>query len=141
VSGKRDRAIELRDLALHIIHSRGTWEEIPVRGGAPMRMLGFRDGDLRILFRTPFQAIPAAPPLMQYVAAMLGRDPRINLLYGLDIWCKGKVLNIEWADDGALTVVSYKSGEWERELRRLAGADVPPLPPVAARSAAAATRH
>jgi len=26
------------------------------------------------------------------------------------------VLNIEWADDGAVAVVSYKPGDWESRL-------------------------
>jgi hypothetical protein len=47
---------------------------------------------------------------------MLLRAP--YLPYGRDIWCtnKGKVLGIEWADDGRVGLVSYKPGDWERDL-------------------------
>jgi hypothetical protein len=41
-----------------------------------------------------------------------------NLPYGLDIWWNNKVLNIEWSDGGRINVVSYKPGQWERELER-----------------------
>jgi len=34
----------------------------------------------------------------------------------------GKVLNVEWSDNGEAIVVGYKPGLWEQELERLAGA-------------------
>jgi hypothetical protein len=112
---KRDRAIELRDIALRVVRQRGTWEPV----GPSMRMLSFRDGDLGISLRTPFQRLSEPPASVRYVAALSGQDAS-NLPCGLDVWCPKKVLNIEWADDGRVLVVSLKRGDWEQRLSALA---------------------
>jgi hypothetical protein len=56
--------------------------------------------------------------LVRRNAALHGLDPPENLPYGLDVWRGGKKLNIEWSDAGQVVVVSYKAGDWERELER-----------------------
>jgi hypothetical protein len=48
-----------------------------------------------------------------------GLRPPQHLPYGLDVWERGKVLNIEWSDNNVL-VVSYKAGSWKQDLERLA---------------------
>jgi len=117
---KRDRAIELRNLALAVVRLHGTWE--PVLGGP--NSLKFRgSGGFIIGFRTPFQKLPldALPELAHYLAAQARKPPPRTLPYGLDIWAPKKVLNIEWTeDDGRIDVVSYRPGRWECGLEKLA---------------------
>ena len=74
-------------------------------------MLGLDLGDLSMLYRTPFQALPQPSEHVRYLQAMLGG--RGNLPYGLDIWHnRKKVMLVEW-DEGEFQLVSYKPGEWK----------------------------
>ena len=104
---KRDRAIELRDLALAVVKARGTM--VPPSGKRASVLTFSKDG-LTVFYRTPFQQLPEGNTK--------------NLPYGLDIWRGRKVMNIEWADDGRVDVVSYRQGPWERELEALAQKEV-----------------
>jgi hypothetical protein len=112
----RERALQLRDIALDIVRQRGSLEPT---GDGGLRLLVFRDGDLGIALRTPFQRPPPVPEAMKYWAAMTGRH--VDLPYGLDVWFPKKVLNVEWADDGRAVIVCFRRGEWERRLEALAG--------------------
>ncbi|MFY9836772.1 MAG: hypothetical protein WAK55_09930, partial [Xanthobacteraceae bacterium] len=109
--------IQLRNLALRLVKARGIWER---SHGGP-HLLMFREGanGLVIGYRTPFQRVPPPSALAKYVAALNCKASFGNLPYGLDVWRKYKVLNIEWSDDGCVDLVSYRSGQWERELKRL----------------------
>jgi hypothetical protein len=112
---KRERAIQLRDLAVSMIRERGKLE--PAIGDVKLMM--FQDRDLRIVYRTPFQQLPrkaVAPQHAKYLAAMRGKPSPDSLPYGLDIFCPAKVLNIEWDDKGRIDVLSYKPGDWEQRL-------------------------
>lgn len=114
---KRERAIELRDIALPIIKARGTWHE--TQPGWP-NLLGFGDDALKIAFRSPFQKLPPPSGELVHKAITYGVTLPQSLPYGLDIWARTKVLNIEWSDDGDVAVLSYKVGSWEQELKKLA---------------------
>jgi hypothetical protein len=101
-SKRKDQAIAARDRALAVLSAHGTMEKIArIPGGA------FKNEFFQMFLRTPFQSVHGTEK---------------NLPYGLDIWLLqgGKVLNIEWSDAGAIEVISYKPGEWENELRRIA---------------------
>jgi hypothetical protein len=111
---KRQRAIQLRDLALQVIQTSGSWSS-----SGEVKALKYRGDDLSILYRTPFQRLPETPDHIKYMGAFLGVDTQ-NLPYGLDIWSLRKVLNIEWDDKGRVILVSYKRGEWEKKLEALA---------------------
>jgi hypothetical protein len=114
---KKERAIQLRDLAVAVVRARGMWQEVSGR-----RVLEFRHGDWCMILRTPFQKLHDAPRESEkYWAALEGRPPRgLNLPYGVDVWCGPKVLNVEWDDNGLVDVIGYKPGSWERELEKLA---------------------
>ena len=115
---KRDRALELRDLALAVLRARGVWQPVRVNDGT-IQALTFDDDGLSILHTTPFQRLPQPTGVfIKYLSALHGLDLPQNLPYGLDIWRGGKKLNIEWSDSGQVVVVSYKAGDWERELER-----------------------
>ncbi len=51
-----------------------------------------------------------------------GLLPTQNLPHGLDVWQNpgGKVLNIEWSDTGEVAMISFKRGEWETRLEKIA---------------------
>jgi hypothetical protein len=118
MSEETKRAIELRDLALAVVKARGAWQA--TRGGP--NLLYYRDDALNIAYRSPFQKPPPLSREVVRLAMNYGMMPEINLPHGLDIWQKGKpgkVLNIEWSDNGAVIVVSYKSGPWEQALHKL----------------------
>ena len=114
---KQERAIELRDLALSVVKARGAWTK--TKPGEP-NLLMFDNGDLRIAYRSPFQKMPPPSGELIRTSMALGLMPLEKLPYGLDIWARGKVLNVEWSD-GDVNVRSYKAGSWERELETLAG--------------------
>jgi len=116
---KRDRAIELRDLALTLVKARGGWQE----GGGP-KSFEYRVASLTVAHRSPFQKLPALGGDVVRAARAHGRMAKNNLPHGLDIWWRpdGKVLNVEWSDNGEVIVVGYKPGLWEQELERLAAA-------------------
>ena len=112
---KQERAIELRDLALTVVRAHGSWQSL----GNKLRLLTYNSDDLRIALQTAFQLLPShVPPLAKYLAAQRGMPSPVNLPYVIDVWDGGKVLSVQWADDGAVLVVSYKPGTWERDLER-----------------------
>ena len=121
---KRDRAIELRELSLTVVRAHGSWQT----AGNRLRLLTCDRGDLRIALQTPFQQQPSqVPSPAKYLAAQSGKPSAVNLPYVIDVWDGGKVLSVQWADDGTVLVVSYKPGVWERDLERHANeAAVPP---------------
>ncbi len=49
----------------------------------------------------------------------LARVSRERTPYCFEIWRPGKVLNIEWTEEGLINVVTYKEGPWEAELMAL----------------------
>jgi hypothetical protein len=106
-----------KEWALSVVKARGAWQG----AGRGPNLLMFHDGNLRIAYRAPFQELP--PPsgaLMRKSMELMayGLRPPQNLPYGLDIWERGNVLNIEWSDND-VHVVSYKAGSWEQDLERL----------------------
>jgi hypothetical protein len=112
---KQERAIELRDLALTVVRTRASSQIV----GNKLRLLTCHCDDLRIALQTPFQQQPSqAPPMAKYLAAQRGKPSPVNFPYVIDVWDGGKVLSVQWADDGAVLVVSYKPGTWERDLER-----------------------
>jgi hypothetical protein len=108
---KLARAVALRDVALTVVSRTGRWER-----GSGVNLLTAQMGSLMISYRTPFQRLPARDGRLVAKAASLGLRLPQNLPYGLDIWAPKKVLNLEWDDRGAVTLVSFKSGVWEAEL-------------------------
>lgn len=104
-------AIEVRNAALWILKRFGEFQEI--QGSYPH--LRWSEGNLIISHRTPFQRMIRAGG--SYEAALAGQSP-LNLRYGLDIWDRavGKVLNVEWDDDGKVELVSFRRGDWEAQI-------------------------
>jgi hypothetical protein len=110
------RAIATRDKALDMLRNHGTWGTVSGPGSKPIRVLMHKAGNFQMMHRTPFQRLGETPDYAKYLATLYGSGRNYNLPYALDVWCGKKVLNIEWADDGRVELVSYKPGDWERGL-------------------------
>jgi hypothetical protein len=112
---KREHAIALRDLALTVARAHGSWQTV----GRKLRLLTCHLDDVRIALQTPLQQQPSdIPPLTKYLAAHRGKPTPVYLPYVMDVWDGGKVLSLQWADDGSVEIISYKPGTWERDLER-----------------------
>jgi hypothetical protein len=97
-----ERAIVLRDLALALVKKQGSWHQ-----AGPARLLIAEQGDLMIAHRAPFQKVPPVSASVEY-----GAKP-----FAIDVWHNEKsVLFVEWDDQGATDVVTYRPGDWEHEL-------------------------
>jgi hypothetical protein len=126
MSPRKERAIELRDVALPVVKALGAWQET----GSGPNLFSFNDAARRfhIAYRSPFQKMspPSGETLRQ--SMVRGSLPKVNLPNGLDIWAaSGKVLNIEWSDKDVLVV---RAGPWESELERLAAGAAATAPSV-----------
>jgi hypothetical protein len=107
--------IEPRAGALLAIKKQGKWERVGAR-----RAIGVQLGDVKISYRTPFQPLTPLAELLRYQRRLVGGKE--NLPYGLDIWyARKKVLNVEWTDEGAIEIISYEPGEWERAFEGASG--------------------
>ena len=52
--------------------------------------------------------------------ALLGGKQKFP--FGLDIWsARKKVLNVEWNDEDAIQITTYRPGNWERALESASG--------------------
>ena len=72
---ERDRALELRDLALAVLRARGAWRS--VRGAdASIQVLNFDGDGLSILYRTPFQQLPQLTEMSKYARRAVRHDPK-----------------------------------------------------------------
>jgi hypothetical protein len=119
------RALALRDAALTIVKRKGTWT------AGNIKVLIAYVGDIEILYRTPFQRLPAAGISHRRLAALSDRNKyymamfhqkfhKSNMPYGIDVWAPKKVLNIEWDDEGNIELVSFRAGDWEEKLTKAA---------------------
>lgn len=112
---RQDEALKIRDAALVKVQAEGTFEE--VKGASPA--LGWSGEGLHIMYRTPFQKLPGPPSKTLIKSLSMGMIIDENLEYGLDIWEKpglGKVLNIEWSDQGEVHLAGFRRGEWEKKV-------------------------
>lgn len=115
--GRIEDAILIRDAALAVVQESGWFEETNI---GPMP--SWSGGDLHISYRTPFQKLPPLKPATIRKCHNLGLSTAMNLPYGLDIWDRksgGKVLNIEWSDDGEVALVNFRRGAWEKGVLAL----------------------
>jgi hypothetical protein len=98
-----ERAVALRDLALLLVKKQGSWHQ-----AGPARLLMAEEGDLMIAYRSPFQKVPPVSASVE-----CGAKP-----FAIDVWHNEKsVLFVEWDEEGATDVVSYRPGDWEHELK------------------------
>ena len=100
---KSEIAASIRDHALMLVRTKG--ERRQVRGMNPV--LAWAAPPWSIVHRTPFQPFPDTDP------ALSRQMGKASLGYGLDIWHGGKVFSVEWAEEGAIRINTFKHGAWE----------------------------
>jgi hypothetical protein len=114
-------AIEIRNRVLKRLKSEGKFEQTNIGPVLCWAADGFS-----ATYRTPFQKLSKDHPNSddaKYQLALLKqlRGRPTNLAYGLDLHAasvRGKVMHIEWDENGHVEVVSFHRGEWERDLIR-----------------------
>lgn len=113
---KQQRAHEIRDAALEWLKYQGTFADVE----SMKRCRQYKDEDISILLRTPFQGKPfKITEEQKYQAALANIEVKENLPYGLDIWLTGdgKVFNFEWDyNNGDFKMTRFKRGKWEGQL-------------------------
>ncbi len=113
---RTDSALELRDSGLVILRAEGTFK---VLGWTPI--LEWQKDGMSMSYRAPFLDLPPTPEHLRFMAAIAAKRVK-NLSHGLDIWDReygGKVLNIEWNDEGDVELVSFRRGPWEVRLHAI----------------------
>lgn len=115
-TNKRERVIELRDIAVVTAMRHGAFE---VSGDT--RLVVVREADLMLTYRTPFNPLPKLTESMRFDAAVRGKNA-YREPYGIEIWQdrRGKVLSIGWQDGNAPVVDGYERGTWEQTLAHIA---------------------
>jgi hypothetical protein len=113
---RKQTALNIRDAALRMLREQGKWASM--RDGA--KTLNAEYQGIRISHWSQFQRGPwleNPPEPLLYRAAALGLGPPLQPLEnGLDIWASKKVFSIEWGNDGAVNIISFRRGAWEDVL-------------------------
>lgn len=105
---KLERALAARNKAIDVIRKRGRWKP----AAANERIVEAVIGRLTISYRAPLQKLSSGTEKLRYLGTLVGN--KATLPYGLNVWLEGKkVLNLEWDEDGAVELISYKYGDWE----------------------------
>ena len=103
---KLQRAIAIRNFALKLLGEKGLWQQL-FNGPEVLR---FEDTTLLVIFHVK-QPVPVE------MRNRFGLDPLAWGLYSLELWDRGKVLNLEWDTVGAVPrIVTFRRGEWEERL-------------------------
>lgn len=110
------RAQALREQALALLRAAGEWQEVQ---NYPGRVRALEQGDLMMLYRTPFQPVPVSQEaLAAGITALHQRDAA--RAYGLDVWWqRRKVMSLIWNEGGPLGLVRFKEGPWQTALAEL----------------------
>ena len=107
-----DVAISIKDAALKKLKNAGQFEETNF---GPL--LVWRGDELEISRHTFYPIFPTPSENASRKCYEASVDPKLRLLYGLDIWgTQGKVLNIMWDYNNHVELRSFKRGEWEEKL-------------------------
>ncbi len=115
MSKRLNDAVAIRDSALLVLKFEG----LPV-ADVPGHQLTLKFDGITISYRTPPIELPKS---VREMMAMVARDGQqfVYLGYGLDIWDEqygGKVLNLEWNNEGYVDLVSFRRGPWEDKILR-----------------------
>jgi len=104
-------AIAIRDRVVPFVQSNGIVENV----GSGVSVVIATIGELRFSLRTPFTRLPLFCPA-SYTDAIVLQRTRVNLPYGLDIWCGKKVFSLQWDHDGTIDLMSFRRGPWEQKI-------------------------
>jgi hypothetical protein len=113
------RAIEIRDHVLPLVRARGAPQRFQV-GQDFVSATQWEHAVFTFGLWVP-NKMPLRSPI-DYAMAVVLRDAVEHALpFGLDIWrgVTGKVLSMDWADDGRVNLISIRPGPWESEVLAL----------------------
>ncbi|WP_237478692.1 hypothetical protein [Lichenibacterium dinghuense] len=118
MSRVREEATRLLNDALFVL-----WRDGKVHRAGDVLTATATIGDVTLMMREPPHRLPKdAEPRFR-----AGRDanPKTDIppKLGLDIRKDGRVFSVLWRGSASLTIVRFRRGEWEAELRR---ATLPP---------------
>ena len=117
---RKDRAIAIRDAVLPWLQQHG--DAVTV-GGA--RFVAADLDKFKIMHRTPFGGRDQLAARSYAEALYLQQHGSPNLPYGLEILSAGgKVMNIEWDDNGRTDLVSFRPEMAERFVEAFGGNSV-----------------
>lgn len=122
---RTETARQIRDRALVLVRHYGSYEAVGEDKDLTWRGAGFM-----VSYSTPLQRVEDPDAALKAAARKLGlsleqtrrqlaREAREGLVvpqqlpYRLNIWQGRKVMNLEWSDDDALHIVSFRRGPWE----------------------------
>ena len=128
---RADRARALRDLLVPLIQANGETEQV---GGG--RFVVWKYPPWLLMLRTPFTRWPGSRDPASHREAVLMQQAKPVLPFGLDVFQSGKVMSLQWAEDGRFELISFRPGPWEVEVLTLGGASTESAPtpaPVAPR--------
>jgi hypothetical protein len=105
------RALAIRDHLMPLIRVHGSMQKV---SGAAGHVAVWQAGSFTCTVRSPFTAWPAeAPPAAAYDQAISRQRAKPALPWCLEVWHGHTVLNLQWADDGPVEVISFTRGPWE----------------------------
>lgn len=119
---RTETARQIRDRALVLVRHYGSYETVGEDKVLTCHGVGFK-----VSYSTPLQRVEDPDAALKAAASKLGLSleqtgyylarqgliaPR-QLPYRLNIWQGRKVMNLEWDDDDALVIVSFRRGPWE----------------------------
>ena len=100
------RAIELRNLAVDLIASRGVMSDAE-DGGRSIKVMTYDSDRVSVLYKTPrvnLSGAEAPPPFRP-------KD------FMVEVWFDGrKRLSVHWDHEGPVEVVTFRPGEWENSI-------------------------
>lgn len=119
---RTETARQIRDRALVLVRHYGCYEPV-----GEDKVLTCRCGGFMVSYSTPLQRVEDPDAALKAAARKLGlsleqtryqlaREGLVvpkQLPYRLNIWQGRKVMNLEWGDDDALHIVSFRRGPWE----------------------------
>jgi hypothetical protein len=112
MSKRLAEVVAIRDHVCNIMRTEGKWSEV----SGIKAFMWERDGFTATL-NTPFNPLPtAAPPISSYQDAALFQRARTPQPNQLSLWKGKKVLSVEWANGGPPGIISFRRGDWERQL-------------------------
>lgn len=110
-----EEALRLRDKALQLARTHGTYKEIP---GCFAPALSLEIGRFSISCNSPFN--PFSAPLSVHDTEERRKNGLPDIKpHLLDLWVdRKKALSVQWGEDYVddTVLVSFKRGDWEKEL-------------------------
>jgi len=117
---RQQSAATIPDHVLPLVRARGQRHQYGCAGGiGPFHLTTWERDPLRFVLRVPFDPLSTQEAAETPAGAALHRgSSTAPLPFGLDVWQVGRVLSVAW-NQVELVVVTFRQGDWEREVLAL----------------------